>query len=64
VPGAVACHVATGQRLAPALEVPEPNGPGSRDGVSFSGDGRLLAVAGSPGLVTVFRLDGLEFTKA
>jgi WD40 repeat protein len=58
------CDVATGQRLAPALEVPEPNGPGSRDGVSFSGDGRLLAVAGSPGLVTVFRLDGLEFTKA
>jgi hypothetical protein len=55
--------VATGQRLAPAFEVPGGDGSPSCSGVSFSGDGRLLAVAGYPGLVTMFRLDGLEFTK-
>jgi hypothetical protein len=53
------CDAATGQRLAPALEVPGGDAPQSYYGVSFSEDARLLAVTGYPGLVTVLRLDGL-----
>ncbi|MFD1546335.1 GmrSD restriction endonuclease domain-containing protein [Nonomuraea guangzhouensis] len=54
--------VATGQPLEPRFAVP---GEWSRwyQAVGFSADGRLLAVADYPGRVTVFRFDGVEFTK-
>lgn len=62
VRGPVVVHdAATGQPLEPRFVVPgEPSL--TYDTVEFSADGRLLAVGDSPGRVTVFRFDGLEFT--
>ncbi|MEO3873512.1 hypothetical protein ABGB18_32270 [Nonomuraea sp. B12E4] len=58
----VVYDVATGQPLEPRFVV-----PGEQSlyyhAVDLSADGRLLAVGDSPGRVTVFRFDGLEFTK-
>ncbi|WP_146103650.1 WD40 repeat domain-containing protein [Nonomuraea solani] len=53
---------ATGQPLEPRFVVPGEPSLYYRT-VEFSADGRLLAVGDYPGRVTVFRFDGLEFTK-
>jgi predicted DNA-binding WGR domain protein len=54
--------VATGQPLEPRFAVPG-EWTNWYQGVGFSADGRLLAVGDYPGRVTVFRFDGVEFTK-
>ncbi len=54
--------VTTGQPLEPRFVVPGEPSLYYRT-VEFSADGRLLAVGDHPGRVTVFRFDGLEFTK-
>jgi WD40 repeat protein len=58
----VVYDVATGQPLEPRFVVPGEPSLYYRT-VAFSADGRLLAVGDHPGRVTVFRFDGLEFTK-
>ncbi|HEX4816254.1 MAG TPA: hypothetical protein VFV66_26225 [Nonomuraea sp.] len=55
--------VATGQPLTPRFEVPGQDGTAWYQTVGFSADGRFLAVGDYPGRVTVFRFDGVEFTK-
>jgi predicted DNA-binding WGR domain protein len=61
--GPVIVHdVATGQPLEPHFAVPG-GWSGWYQAVGFSADGRFLAVGDYPGRVTVFRFDGVEFTK-
>ncbi|WP_433510213.1 hypothetical protein ACQP2T_40930 [Nonomuraea sp. CA-143628] len=61
--GPVTVHdVATGQPLEPKFAVPG-EWPNWYQAVGFSADGRFLAVGDYPGRVTVFRVDGVEFTK-
>jgi predicted DNA-binding WGR domain protein/WD40 repeat protein len=60
---AIMHDIATGQALEPHFAVPG-GWTGWYQGVAFSADGTLLAIADYPGRVTVFKVDGVTFHKS